>query len=126
MSKQEKLSYRKRIKLRYERGIEEEKGRILEEFCFFTGTWYQWFRILAKETRSEEKRYSLLKANIPASNMILMGLSSRYRHWSSRPTMPSARGIILSQIAKWVGNLVNISISLVPVYGLPDRIAPML
>ncbi len=33
MNKKEKLAYRKRIQLRYERGDRAEKGRILEEFC---------------------------------------------------------------------------------------------
>jgi len=33
MSKKEKFAYRKRIKLRYDRGSKEEKSVILEEFC---------------------------------------------------------------------------------------------
>lgn len=33
MSKKEKFAYRRRIKLRYERGDKEEKSRILEEYC---------------------------------------------------------------------------------------------
>ncbi len=33
MSKNEKFAYRKRIKMRYDRGSKEEKSRILEEFC---------------------------------------------------------------------------------------------
>lgn len=37
MNKKEKLAYRKRIQLRYERGDKTEKGRILEEFCQVCG-----------------------------------------------------------------------------------------
>ena len=37
MTKQEKSAYRKRIKLRYERGSRDDKGRILEEFCKVCG-----------------------------------------------------------------------------------------
>ena len=37
MSKQERLAYHKRIRIRYDRGSKEEKSRILEEFCKVCG-----------------------------------------------------------------------------------------
>lgn len=57
MTKQERYSYRKRIKLRYERASKEEKGKILEEFCKVCGYHRKYaIRVLSRPASWETRK----------------------------------------------------------------------